>query len=105
MVRPFALVGGRTDAAPDLNVESLLVTTTAGADALAQQTSTVRQMLDLCREARSVAEVAAVLHVPLAVAKVMASDARAGGLVEIHRDAPVTSTSFLEEVLDAFRSL
>lgn len=104
MVRPFAMVGGRTRTAVPLALETLVITTDAGRttdDASPVQ----RRLLELCESVHSVAEVAALLSVPLAVAKVLVSDAHLDGHVNVHRETTVSSAGFLEEVLDAFRAL
>ena len=44
-------------------------------------------MLDLCREPRSVAELAARAGVPLGVARVLVGDLAAAAAVSVHRSA------------------
>ncbi|WP_369055834.1 DUF742 domain-containing protein [Kineococcus terrestris] len=102
MTRPFALVGGRTRASVPLSLETL-VTTAGEVPARAGTSPETLALLRLCSAPRSVAEVSALLHLPLAVARVLVSDAVHAGLVRT-TDADVDPDLFLEEVLDAFRN-
>jgi DNA-binding transcriptional ArsR family regulator len=64
-----------------------------------------RRLLRHCGEAMSVAELAAVLELPLGVVRVVLTDLAEAGLVEIHRPAPeqANDATILEEVLDGLR--
>ena len=100
VVRPFALVRGRTGTAVPLALESLVSSTPGGIGT----TREMRDLVQLCRTTRSVAEVSALMSLPLAVAKVLVSDAREARLVDLTSPADASSESYLEEVLDAFRT-
>ena len=107
MVRPYALTGGRTRAAEDLPLETLVVTTGHG---LAEGASLVherRRIAAVCLEPISVAEVAARISVPLGVAKVLVGDMAEAGLVEVHRphNADRPDLRLLERVLGGIRAL
>lgn len=83
-VRPYVLTRGRTHARQDLAVETLISTIPDapwGAQQLSSEYQAVRR---LCMEPRSVAEVAALLSVPLGVARVLLSDLAEAGLVHVH---------------------
>ncbi|MFF5985686.1 DUF742 domain-containing protein [Prauserella flavalba] len=83
-VRPYVLTRGRTQARQDLAVETLISTIPDapwGAEQLSSEYQAVRR---LCMEPRSVAEVAALLSVPLGVARVILSDLAEAGLVHVH---------------------
>jgi Protein of unknown function (DUF742) len=80
-VRPYLVTGGRTRAASDLALEALVRTTSRGRRAPAAFESA--QVLALCAEFTSTAEVAARLHLPLGVARVLIGDLTAGGLLEV----------------------
>jgi hypothetical protein len=108
MVRPYALVGGRTRSqALDLPIETLVLATPRAATAsLAWER---RAIADLCAVPISVAEVSARLQIPLGVARVLVSDMAGEGWVEVHRpnvthdDRP--GLDLLERVLNGIRSL
>jgi hypothetical protein len=87
LFRPYALTGGRTVAAVDMALETLVSTTAAGRRALASVPGEQRTILRLCREAISVVEVAARLCVPLGVARVLVADLVVADLVELHGSA------------------
>ncbi len=87
LFRPYALTGGRTVAAVDLALETLVLTTETGRRALASVPSEQRTILRLCREAISVVEVAARLDVPLGVARVLVADLVVAGSVQLHGSA------------------
>lgn len=71
-VRPFVITGGRTRAADtSLRMETLVQSTTAGHKGLNFEHA---RIVEICREPRSVAEVAALVSVPLGVATVLVAD-------------------------------
>jgi hypothetical protein len=107
LARPYALVGGRTrPVTAHLAVEALVEATPHGVAHLASLTLEHRDITELCREPRSVAEVAAELHLPFGVAQVLIGDLAAAGLVSVHGGAGAAGPddSTLEEVLDALRA-
>jgi hypothetical protein len=101
-VRAYVWTGGRTRSNHHFEVETLVTAVAPGSvpNTATQSDSTV---LDLCREPRSVAEVAALLAVPLGVAKVLLGDLADRGLIVVHEaatgvgDAP--SLALMERVL------
>jgi hypothetical protein len=101
MVRPFAMVSGRTRAT--LPLESQVRTTEAGRQVAEQLRYELGDVVRLCLEPRSVAEVAALLAIPLAVARILVADAQDSGFVIVSRTSDPRSTAFLEEVLHALR--
>jgi hypothetical protein len=85
LVPVYALTGGRTRArGADLAWEAMVTTTTTGAASLPRLEFEQARIVDLCQWPMSVAEIAAELHVPLGVARVLVSDLSAEGLLEIH---------------------
>jgi hypothetical protein len=64
-------------------------------------------VIDLCREPRSVAEIAALLGVPLGVARVLVGDLVAAGAVAVHRtaDAAGPDMALMERVLAGLHRL
>lgn len=84
LVRPYARTGGRTRPARALALETL-ISTHSWAVTPPQLASRERQaIITLCLEPRSVAEVAALLGLPLGVTRVLLGDLAEDGVVEIH---------------------
>jgi Protein of unknown function (DUF742) len=109
-VRPYALTGGRTRSrGTNLALETLITTTEAGREAAAKLAPEPRQIVLLCSQPLSIAEISARLGVPLGVARVLASDLRADGLVEATHSPTVDDgedlKSVLERVLHGLESL
>ena len=76
-VRAYLLTGGRTGGgAAGIAMETTAVVTPLGARTAAARTLgfELGQVLDSCAEARSVAEVAALVGIPLGVAQVLVGD-------------------------------
>ncbi|MFL6142894.1 MAG: DUF742 domain-containing protein [Labedaea sp.] len=109
MVRPYSWTGGRTRSSVDLRIEALVTTTERGDDTESLGHTEHRAVADLCREPRSVAEVATLLGVPLGVAKVLLGDMATLGLVVVHRTttggANKAHLRLMERVLSGLRRL
>jgi hypothetical protein len=109
LVRPYARTGGRTRPEHDLALESLVSTTDHGRRYLGAAPRSHRLICELCAESRSVAEIAAQLHLPLGVVKVLVGDLAAAGHVQIHQTGLVigdrSSRDFMERVLQGLRAL
>jgi hypothetical protein len=100
-VRPYALTGGRTRShGTNLALETLISATEAGREAAPKLSPEQRQIVLLCARPLSIAELSARLGVPLGVARVLASDLRAEGLVEAHRSPTVDDGEDLKSVLE-----
>ncbi|MFL6145206.1 MAG: DUF742 domain-containing protein [Labedaea sp.] len=82
LIRPYARTGGRTRPAGDLAVEALISTRPGRGDDLSSWER--RRIVGLCVRPRSVAEVAALLAIPLGVARVLLVDMVTDGLVTVH---------------------
>ena len=108
-VRPYAWTRGRTRTGYSLEIETLVTTSQRGREQLALLQLEHRAVADLCQQARSVAEVAALLKVPLGVAKVLVGDMAGIGLVAVHESVSthgdVPDLSLLERVLSGLRRL
>lgn len=111
--RPYALTGGRTEPQLDLAVEALVTTVT---DATARTsgvpgwpgvlTPEHSRILALCAAPTSVAEVSALLGLPLGVARVLVSDLAVQGLVTVYRPTDGhPAVALMERVLDGLRRL
>ena len=109
IVRPYARTGGRTQASLNLPLEALIVTTMRGGEPERYGHPDHRDIAVLCREVRSVAEVAALIRVPLGVARVLIADMAAMGLVTVHSNTPAPDSepelALLERVLSGLRRL
>ena len=108
-VRPYAWTRGRTRPAYDLAVETLLSTTPRGRDPELVPQYEHRMIADLCCDPKSVAEVAALLSLPLGVARVLLGDMAAHGSIVVHETASSTGDgpdmALMERVLSGLRRL
>ncbi|MPZ65751.1 MAG: DUF742 domain-containing protein [Pseudonocardiaceae bacterium] len=108
-VRPYTWTRGRTRPAHDFAVETLVSTSEHGHDVVALASVEHRAVAELCSSPRSVAEVAALLPLPLGVAKVLLADMTDMDLVVVHDttgasgDAP--DRALMERVLSGLRRL
>jgi hypothetical protein len=109
VVRPYTWTGGRTAPVIDLAVETLVSTSEHGHDMAALTSEEHRAVAELCRGPRSVAEVAALLSLPLGVVRVLLADMADIGLVVVHRSANGSSNTpdmaLMERVLSGLRRL
>jgi hypothetical protein len=110
LVRPYTWTAGRTTAGPDLQIETMvhLDRQTDGA-VLAALDVEHRSVIEACRAPRSVAEVSAMLAVPLGVGRVLIGDLVTTGVLIKHEVAgdhgnPPT-VALLERVLVGLRNL
>jgi hypothetical protein len=109
IVRPYAWTGGRTRPTYDLAIEALVSVASGGRDPARLGQYEHRAVAELCREPRSVAEVAALLTLPLGVARVLIGDMASQGTVVVHQTASssgdVPDTALMERVLSGLRRL
>ncbi|GAA2416224.1 hypothetical protein GCM10010191_28280 [Actinomadura vinacea] len=108
LVRPYAVTGGRTRPRYDLAVETLVTAAPYPPRDVAQLTPEYRAIMDLCRSARSVAEVSALLRMPLGVSRVLIADMCLEGLLRLHQSRPAGAqpdVRLLERVLSGLRNL
>ncbi len=109
VVRPYTWTGGRTEPVIDLAVETLVSTSEHGHDVAVLTSEEHRTVAELCRDPRSVAEVAALLSLPLGVVRVLLADMADIGLVVVHRSANGSSNTpdmaLMERVLSGLRRL
>ncbi|OLT26461.1 hypothetical protein BJF79_12215 [Actinomadura sp. CNU-125] len=111
LVRPYAVTGGRTKPRYDLAIEALVTAAPYPPRDVAVLTPEYRAIMDLCRQARSVAEVSALLRIPLGVARVLVADMAVEGLLRLHQSQPSTTSGgqpdirLLERVLSGLRKL
>ncbi|MGW6918922.1 DUF742 domain-containing protein [Kitasatospora sp. NPDC054939] len=110
LIRPFAMTGGRTRPRYELALEALV-----SADVDPQRLATLlpehQRICTLCTEVKSVAEVSALLSIPLGVARILVADLAEAGLVAIHQPASggesgtQPDVTLLERVLSGLRKL
>ncbi|MEV1055601.1 DUF742 domain-containing protein [Streptomyces sp. NPDC049887] len=110
LVRPYAMTGGRTRPRYQLAIEAL-VSTTADPARLHGQLPEHQRICRLCFEIKSVAEISALLSIPLGVARILVADLAEAGLVAIHQPGGDESAggqpdvTLLERVLSGLRKL
>ncbi|MFB9521242.1 DUF742 domain-containing protein [Streptomyces cremeus] len=110
LVRPYAMTGGRTRPRYQLAIEAL-VHTTADPSRLHGQLPEHQRICQLCREIKSVAEISALLSIPLGVARILVADLAEAGLVAIHQPGGDEAAggqpdvTLLERVLSGLRKL
>jgi len=107
LIRPYILTGGRTRPRHDLDVHALVHTTEHGRTttrSLPHEHDAIRL---ICRSARSVAEVAALLNVPLGVARILIDDMEEQDLISvtIPPQEDEHSVELLTRVLEGLRAL
>ena len=108
-VRPYAWTRGRTRPGLDLAIETLVSTSHSGREQLGLMQMEHRSVAELCDRPRSVAEVAALLSLPLGVARVLLGDMAGLGVVTVHQTASTTGNlpdlALMERVLSGLRRL
>ncbi|GAA2588033.1 DUF742 domain-containing protein [Actinomadura fulvescens] len=108
LVRPYAVTGGRVKPRYDLAIEALVTAAPYPPRDVSMLTPEYRAIMDLCRSARSVAEVSALLRLPLGVARVLVADMALEGLLRLHQSRPAGTQPdlrLLERVLSGLRKL
>jgi hypothetical protein len=104
------MTGGRTRPRYQLAIEAL-VSTTADPERLRGQLPEHQRICLLCREVKSIAEISALLTIPLGVVRILVADLAEAGLVAIHQpggDAAAggqPDVTLLERVLSGLRKL
>ncbi|QNP75727.1 DUF742 domain-containing protein [Streptomyces roseirectus] len=116
-VRPYSLTGGRTRFGHVLLVETFVAALEAPEE---HKELTSRQdprvlpelaaIVELCRRMRTVAEIAALLRMPLGVVRVLLSDLADQGKIRVHGTGTAHGTgrpdrALLERVLSGLRRL
>ncbi|MGH3830910.1 MAG: DUF742 domain-containing protein [Pseudonocardiaceae bacterium] len=108
-MRPYTWTGGRTSPVVDLAMETLVSTAESASTTAPPVSAEHRAVERLCRAPRSVAEVAALLSLPLGVARVLLADMADLGLVVVHRAAngsgDMPDIALMERVLSGLRRL
>ncbi len=108
LVRPYTVTGGRTQPRCQLQVEALVTATVYEPRDLSVLAPECQAILQFCRDWRSVAEISAVLRLPLGVARILIADMGADGLVRIHQREDAEGRpdrNLLERVLSGLRKI
>jgi hypothetical protein len=110
LVRPYFRTRGRTKPTYDLAIEALISTSEQGRVLDRVRVPEHRSICDLCLDTRSVAEVAALLRLPLGVVRVLIGDVAGLGLVLVHSTSDTAvgdrpSIEFMERVLSGLRRI
>lgn len=113
-VRPFLVTAGRVaggageaSSGQTMPVETQLVATTGGLEALDRLSFEQHDIVAACRVPQSIAEIAARLRLHLNVVRVLAEDLRTAGQLSVHvPDSGVThDASVLRRVIDGLRAI
>jgi hypothetical protein len=102
-VRPFMVTEGRTrPLRDDLRIETMVITVPAALSAPLRFEQ--RRVVELCQSPMSLAEIGAVLRVPLGVARVLVADLAAGNYVQL-REPTELPVHVIERIRDLVRAL
>lgn len=109
IVRAYAWTGGRTRSNINLEIETLVSANDQTRRSAGILQAEHQHVVELCRSPRSVAEVAALMRLPLGVAKVLLGDMAERGLVDVHQTASAGGVTpdlgLMERVLSGLRRL
>jgi hypothetical protein len=108
LVRPYAVTGGRTKPRYQLQIEAMVAASHYEARDLSVLSPECQAILGFCRDWRSVAEISAVLRMPLGVARVLIADMAMEGMVRVHQIDHAQGRpdiNLLERVLSGLRKL
>ncbi|MET8558744.1 MULTISPECIES: DUF742 domain-containing protein [unclassified Streptomyces] len=115
-VRPYSLTGGRTRFGHVLLVETFVAALEApqerpelvNGDLRTKVMPEMRAIVELCRRMRTVAEIAALLRMPLGVVRVLLSDLADQGKIRVYgtgQQPGQPDRALLERVLSGLRRL
>lgn len=115
-VRPYSLTGGRTRFGHVLLVETFVAAIEAPEERRELTSGgwghrvmpEMRAIVELCRQMRSVAEISALLKMPLGVVRVLLSDLADQGKIRVYgtgHDTGQPNRALLERVLSGLRRL
>ena len=108
LVRPYAVTRGRTEPRYQLEIEAMVAAAYYAPRDLTLLSPECQAILELCRDWRSVAEVSALLQMPLGVARILIADMAVEGLVRVHQLDHAQGRpdlNLLERVLSGLRKL
>ncbi|AOS63260.1 DUF742 domain-containing protein [Actinoalloteichus hymeniacidonis] len=109
LVRPYARTGGRTSVGLDLSMETLISATAEPMPFAVAARPELRRITEICAEPCSLAEVAALIALPIGVTKVLIADLVECNGVRVHppidTQALVMDGAFLQRVLTGLQRL
>jgi Protein of unknown function (DUF742) len=107
LIRPYILTGGRTRPRHDLDLHALVHTTEEGRTTTRTLPAEHQSIRRLCNSAHSVAEIAALVNVPLGVARILIDDMEEQGLISVTMPPREDehSVELLTRVLEGLRAL
>jgi hypothetical protein len=108
LLRPYLLTSGRAQPVDEtLEVEAQVMTSQLGAAASQNLTFERRDIVDLCHNTMSVAEVAAMLGLHIGVARVLVADLAELGYVIVRRPAarPTQDIDIIERVIRGLEAI
>ena len=109
--RPYMVTGGRTRARSTryFDLVDMVVRSARLTEPASVTSPECAQILELCRIPTSVAEVGAIIGLPIGVLRVLLGDLLYENLIEVMESAPrggvVTDTHLLSRVLERLRAL
>ncbi|MFH5209332.1 DUF742 domain-containing protein [Antrihabitans spumae] len=95
LARPYTLTGGRTRSSIDLPLEAALETTAEASSHQWAPGDLRADIVELCKRSPSVAEVSALLSIPIGVARVLLGDLVMSSHLRVH--ATLTERSTVSE--------
>ncbi|MFZ3472847.1 DUF742 domain-containing protein [Streptomyces sp. 4.24] len=109
-VRPYSLTGGRTRFTQVLQVETFVAAldTRAGEPRKPDRMPEMPAIVEICRRMRTIAEIAALLKLPLGVVRVLVSDLADQGRIRVYgtgHGSGRPDRALLERVLSGLRRL
>jgi hypothetical protein len=104
VVRPYFITRGRTRATVDFPIETLVVTSEQG-EASNELDFERGRLVRLCTTARSIAEIAFMLSVPLGVARVLVGDLADEGHLKVYEPGSRDDTALIRRLIDGIRAL
>lgn len=104
LMTPLRKGAGRTRPRYQIAIEALVWTTAEPREMLGLLPEHQR-ICNLCREIKSVAEISALLSMPLGVARILVADLAEEGLVALHQSGGPPDVTLLERVLRGLRKL
>ncbi|GLX20351.1 MULTISPECIES: DUF742 domain-containing protein [Streptomyces] len=107
-VRPYSLTGGRTRFPQVLLVETFVATLDSSPAKTPDRMPEMRAIVEVCRRMRTIAEISALLKLPLGVVRVLVSDLADQGRIRVYGTGHGTGRpdrALLERVLSGLRRL
>lgn len=105
LIRPYAITGGRTGGESAIELETLVQASPRADELIDGYRWEAVDLINMVRSPMALVEIAARLHVPIGVAKVLVADLIADGALQAQAHREKNYASLLERVLDGVRNL